>query len=333
MPSISLLYLNAPDIERIALSDDEILSAVEQGLIAQGNGQAVIEPRVHLTPDPVFRGHFNILRGYVAPVDLAGVKIVGDFLDNYEQGLPSEMALLNLFDPRTGMPRAILDATAITEMRTGALTALGAKYLARKNSTRLGHVGARGTSYWNVRLLDRLFDFSEIRVHSRRPESRQSFASRLENDLRKKIIVTDNWRDCLSGADIMVEASRLEVPVEHFKRDFVKRGSLVIPYGTVSALELSLPAIMDKIVIDDFGQFRAGKLGALRPHIDQGLVSEETVYAELAEIVVGKKPGRERDDETILFWHLGLSLSDISLAAAMLRRAQELNIGQNLAYS
>ncbi|HEY7749447.1 MAG TPA: ornithine cyclodeaminase family protein [Aestuariivirgaceae bacterium] len=333
MPSISLLYLNAPDIERIALSDDEILSAVEQGLIAQGNGQAVIEPRVHLTPDPVFRGHFNILRGYVAPVDLAGVKIVGDFLDNYEQGLPSEMALLNLFDPRTGMPRAILDATAITEMRTGALTALGAKYLARKNSTRLGHVGARGTSYWNVRLLDRLFDFSEIRVHSRRPESRQSFASRLENDLRKKIIVTDNWRDCLSGADIMVEASRLEVPVEHFKRDFVKRGSLVIPYGTVSALELSLPAIMDKIVIDDFGQFRAGKLGALRPHIDQGLVSEETVYAELAEIVVGKKPGRERDDETILFWHRGLSLSDISLAAAMLRRAQELNIGQNLAYS
>jgi ornithine cyclodeaminase len=333
MPSISLLYLNAPDIERIALSDDEILSAVEQGLIAQGNGQAVIEPRVHLTPDPVFRGHFNILRGYVAPVDLAGVKIVGDFLDNYEQGLPSEMALLNLFDPRTGMPRAILDATAITEMRTGALTALGAKYLARKTSTRLGHVGARGTSYWNVRLLDRLFDFSEIRVHSRRPESRQSFASRLENDLRKKIIVTDNWRDCLSGADIMVEASRLEVPVEHFKRDFVKRGSLVIPYGTVSALELSLPAIMDKIVIDDFGQFRAGKLGALRPHIDQGLVSEETVYAELAEIVVGKKPGRERDDETILFWHRGLSLSDISLAAAMLRRAQELNIGQNLAYS
>jgi ornithine cyclodeaminase len=62
-------------------------------------------------------------------------------------------------------------------------------------------------------------------------------------------------------------------------------------------------------------------------------VSEETVYAELAEIVVGKKPGRERDDETILFWHRGLSLSDISLAAAMLRRAQELNIGQNLAYS
>jgi ornithine cyclodeaminase len=331
--AISLLYLNGPDIAGLGLRDDEILDAVEQGLIAQGRGEAVIEPRVHLVPDPSVNGHFNILRGFVAPLGLAGVKIVGDFLDNYRAGLPSEMALLNLFDPRTGMPKAILDATAITDMRTGALTALGAKYLARKSSRILGHVGSRGTSYWNVRLLDRLFDFAEIRIHSRRPESRQAFAARLEADLGKKITVTDNWRSCLEGADIMVEASRLETRIEHFKRDFVKRGSLTIPYGTISALELSLPAVMDKIVIDDFGQFRAGKFGALRPHIDQGLVSEEMVHAELAEIVVGTKPGRENDDETILFWHRGLSLSDIALAAAMLRKAQDLGVGQTLRYS
>lgn len=333
MAKVTITYLNGPDIARLALPNDEILNAVEQGVIAQGSGEAVIEPRVHLVPDPAFNGHFNILRGYVAPLGLAGVKIVGDFLDNYKHGLPSEMALLNLFDPKTGAPKAILDATAITGMRTGALTALGAKYLARKNSKILGHVGARGTSYWNVRLLDHLFNFTEIRIHSRRPESREAFAARLDHDLGKKIAVTDNWRDCLAGADIMVEASRLDTRIEHFKRDFVKKGALVIPYGTISALELSLPSIMDKIVIDDFGQFRAGRFGALRPHIDQGLVSEATVHAELAEIVVGRKAGRERDDETILFWHRGLSLSDISLAAAMLRKARDLGIGQSLVYS
>ncbi|MFX9169440.1 hypothetical protein ABTN79_19405, partial [Acinetobacter baumannii] len=92
------------------------------------------------------------------------------------QGLPSEMAVLNLFDPETGMPRAIIDATAITEMRTGAITALGGKYLGRKGSKVLGHIGARGTAYWNVRLLDHFFDFDEIRVHSRRKESRDGFA-------------------------------------------------------------------------------------------------------------------------------------------------------------
>src|SRR3546814_12765607 len=88
------------------------------------------------------------------------------------------MALLNLFDPETGMPVALLDATAITEMRTGAVTALGAKYLARKDSRVLGHIGARGTAYWKVRLLNQLFPLEEIRLHSPRPGSREPFAAR-----------------------------------------------------------------------------------------------------------------------------------------------------------
>jgi alanine dehydrogenase len=333
MAAITLTYLSGPDVARLNISDAEILDAVEGALEAQGTGRVIIEPRVHLVPDPAFNGHFNVLRGYVAPLNLAGVKIVGDYVENYKLGLPSEMALLNLFDPRTGMPVAIMDATAITDMRTGALTALGAKYLARSNSKVLGHVGARGTSYWNIRLLDGLFDFTEIRIHSRRKKSREAFAARLEGDLKKKITVTDNWQDCLMGADIMVEASRLDARAEHFKRDFVEEGALVIPYGTVSALELSLPAIMDKIVVDDLGQFRAGKFGALRPHIDQGLLSEAGVHAELAEIVVGRKPGRESEEERILFWHRGLSLSDIALGSAVLNKALSLGIGQTLPYS
>src|SRR5438477_6965053 len=171
MASIDIAWLHGPDVERLALTDDEILAAVEAALSAQGRGETVIEPRVHLIPESTAKGHFNILRGYVKPLGVAGVKVVGDFVDNYKRGLPSEMALLNLFDPETGMPIAILDATAITDMRTGALTALGAKYLAPAKPGILGHVGARGTSYWNVRLLDRLFNFGEIRVHSRRKDS------------------------------------------------------------------------------------------------------------------------------------------------------------------
>jgi alanine dehydrogenase len=334
MPApIAIRYLNAHDVERLAMTDDEVLDAVEAGLVAQGTGQAVIEPRVHLVPDPAFRGHFNVLRGYVAPLGLAGVKIVGDYLDNHLLDLPSEMALLNLFDPRTGMPRAIVDATAITDMRTGALTALGARHLARPGSKVLGHVGARGTAYWNVRLLDRLFDFDEIRVHSRRPESRTAFAERLRADLGKDVVVTGDWRSCLEGADIAVEASRLEQRQELFSASWVKPGALVVPYGTVSALDLSMTTIMDKIVVDDLGQFRAGSLGALRPHIDAGLISEEGVHAELCRIVTGDRPGRERDDERILFWHRGLSLSDIALGAAMLAKADGLGLGVSLPYA
>ena len=330
---IYLTYLNGPDVERLALTDQEILDGVEAGLRAQGLGQTVIEPRVHLEPDPAFRGHFNVLRGYVAPMNLAGVKIVGDYIDNYKHGLPSEMALLNLFDPRTGMPVAILDAAGITDMRTGAVTAIGAKHLARKNSRVLGHVGARGTAYWNVRLLDRLFQFAEIRVHSRRKESRDAFAAQLSKDLGKPVLATEDWQSCVEGADIVVEASRLEKPTPLLKTEWIKPGALVVPYGTMSAVELSLTDIMSKIVVDDWGQCRTGKLGALRAHIEAGKLTENTLHGELAEVVVGKKTGRERDDETILLWHRGLSLSDIALGHAMLEKAKRMGIGQRLRYA
>ena len=210
--SVNLTYLGGPEVERLALSDGEILAAVEAALRAQGQGRVVIEPRVHLVPESSDRGHFNVLRGVVWPLGLAGVKVVGDFVENYRRGLPSEIALLNLFDPETGMPKAIVDATAITEMRTGAVTTLGARYLARRESRVLGHIGARGTAYWNVRLLDSLFHFDEIRVHSRRPESRNAFAERLSADLGKKVAATADWESCIRGADIVVEASRLPAP-------------------------------------------------------------------------------------------------------------------------
>jgi len=333
MQSVHFTYLGGPDVERLAMSDDEILAAVEAGLLAQGRGETVIEPRVHLEPNPAFRGHFNVLRGYIAPMALAGVKIVGDYVDNYKQGLPSEMALLNLFDPRTGMPVALLDATAITEMRTGAMTALGAKYLGPRRARVLGHVGARGTAYWNVRLLDRLYDFAEIRVHSRRPESREAFAARLSADLGKSVTAVDSWRACLEGADVMVEASRLAAPEPLFRTEWVKPGALVVPYGTMSAVELSLTDAADKVVVDDWGQCQGGRLGALRAHVEAGKLTAETLHAELCEIVAGRKPGRERDDEVILFWHRGLSLSDIALGHAMLDKARRMGLGQALRYA
>ncbi len=330
---IFMHYLSGPDVNALALTDDEILGAVESGLLAQGRGETVIEPRVHLIPDPGFNGHFNVLRGYVAPLNLAGVKIVGDYLNNYERQLPSEMALLNLFDPRTGMPVAVLDATSITDMRTGAMTALGAKHLANQASKVLGHIGARGTAYWNVRLLDRLFDFDEIRVHSRRQESRDSFARRLASDLGKTVVATTDWEACVRGADIVVEASRLREPAPLLRTEWIKRGALVIPYGTMSAVELSLTDIMDKIVVDDWGQCKGGIFGSLRAHVDAGKLSERTLHAELGEIVAGRKPGRESARETILFWHRGLSISDIALGHTMLEKAQRLGLGQQLRFA
>ncbi|MGZ4293631.1 MAG: ornithine cyclodeaminase family protein [Solirubrobacteraceae bacterium] len=330
MSAIELVYLSGADIEALALTDDGILEAVRGVLAAQGRRETVIEPRMHLFPRGT-NGHFNVLRGAVP--EFAGVKVVGDYVDNHALGLPSELALLLLMDPATGVPRAVIDATAITEMRTGAVTAIGAEHLARRDVRVLGHVGARGTAYWNVRLLCRVLpSLDEIRVHSRRRESREAFARRLTEDLGRPVRATDSWDECLQGADVIVEATRLTEPQPLLATAWVRPGALVIPYGTVSAVELELTDVMDKIVVDDWGQAGVGPLGALRAHVDSGRLSAENLHAELGQIVCGARPGRERDDERILFWHRGLSITDIALGQAMLAKAQALGLGTTLPY-
>ncbi|MHC8733536.1 ornithine cyclodeaminase family protein [Arenicellales bacterium IMCC56312] len=333
MENLTLHYLNARDIKALEMTADEIIAAQEGSLVAQGRGETVIEPRMHLRPDSEFRGHFNVLRGYIAPIGIAGIKVVGDFIDNYKLGYPSEFGMLTLMDARTGVPRAVIDATAITDMRTGAMTAVGAKYLAPSKPKVLGHIGARGSSYWNVKLLDHLFDFDEIRVHSRRPESRNSFGERLSDDLGKVVTVTEDWQSCLEGADIMVEASRLETPEPLFRTEWVRAGALVIPYGTQSTVEDDITDIMDKILVDHWDQCLIGPFGCLRRHVDEGRVTRDTIHGEIGSVCANELTGRESDDETILFWHRGLSTSDIALGWAMLEKAKRLNIGTVLDYT
>jgi alanine dehydrogenase len=329
---LDLRFVSGPDIDRLNLSRTEIVDSVREALHAQGIGQVVLEPRVHLTPPNAGAGHFNVLRGHLGPQNVSGIKVVGDFVDNYKLGLPSELALVTLYSPDTGAPLAIVDGTFITAARTGAMTALGAQYLARPDSKILGHIGARGSAWWNVTMLDDLFHFDEIRVTSHRPESRTDFARRLSDQLGKPVCSVDTSQEALQGADIMVEASRLRAPTVLLRTEWVTPGTLVVPYGTISAVELSLTSVMDKIVVDDWGQATAGRFGALRRHVDAGLLTRETVHAELGEIIAGRRPGRERPDERILFWHRGLSTTDVAVAHHIWQRAEAEGVGTVLSY-
>jgi len=332
VPRLDIRFLSGADVKELALSDADVLAAVEAALRAQGEGEVVLEPREHLMPDPAFRGHFNLLRAYVAPLGVAGVKVVGDYVDNYELGLPSELALLTLYEPRTGVPLAIVDATEITERRTGAVTAIGARYLARRDAKVLGHLGARGTAFSNVTMLDAELDLDEIRVTSRRPESREAFGASVREALGKPVRVVDSAEDAVRGADVVVEATRLVEPQPLLRTKWIGPGALVVPYGTVSAVELSLTTIMDKIVVDDWKQCRQGRLGSLRPHVERGFLSEANLHAELGQIVAGRRPSRERDDERILFWHRGLATTDLAVGHLLYERAVKRGVGTVLHY-
>jgi alanine dehydrogenase len=340
-------FLSGPDIDALDLTSAEIVGAVEGAVLAHGEGRAVVEPRVHLvpgdaTPGGTSAGHFNVLRGHLpgpgpggvtdGVSGISGVKVVGDFVANYARGLPSELGLLTLYDPGTGIPLSIMDATMITASRTGAMTAVGARYLARPDSRVLGHVGARGTAFWNVMLLDEMFDLGEIRVTSRRPESREAFARRLAEVTSTPVRVTATADEAFDGADILVEASRLTEPEPLLRTSVVAPGAFVVPYGTISAVELDLLDVMDKVVVDDWREAQSGRFGALRRHVDSGRLSADSLHAELGQIVAGQRPGRERPDERILLWHRGLAILDIAVGELVLRRAERAYVGTMLRY-
>jgi alanine dehydrogenase len=327
-----LRFLSGPDIDSLGISNAEIVAAVDDAVRAHGDGRVVVEPRVHLVPDNGGAGHFNVLRGHLSVPGVSGVKVVGDFVANYAAGLPSELGLLTLYDPATGVPLSIMDATLITACRTGAMTAVGARYLARPDSRVLGHVGARGTAFWNVVLLDEMFDLDEIRITSRRPESREAFAQQLASVTGTRVRVAATAEETFDGADILVEASRLTEPEPLLRTGSVKLGAFVVPYGTVSAVELDLLDVMDKVVVDDWREAQSGRFGALRRHVDTGRLSAASLHAELGQIVTGRRPGRERDDERILLWHRGLAILDIAVGLAILRQAEQQGIGTMLRY-
>ena len=165
-------------------------------------------------------------------------------------------------------------------MRTGAMTALGAQALAARTARCSGHIGARGTAYWNVRLLDRIFDFDEIRVHSRRPESRDDVRATAVARARQEVSRTTG-RACVVAPTSWSRPRGSKNPTPLLKTDWIKQGALVVPYGTMSAVELSLTDIMEKIVVDDWGQCKTGLFGALRRHVETGKLTEKTVTRSL----------------------------------------------------
>jgi alanine dehydrogenase len=332
---IWLRFVSGLDIDALGITRTEIVDAVSNVMAAHGRGQTVFEPRVHLAPGNGGAGHFNVLRGHVSTLGehgISGIKVVGDFVLNYQSGLPSELALVTLYDPANGIPLAVIDATFITEARTGAMTAVGARHLARSDAKILGHAGARGTAFSNVTMLDAIFDFAEIRVTSRRPESREAFAEQLRAEISTPVRVTSSFEETFDGADILVEATRLTGPQPLLHPGLVRPGAFVVPYGTISAVSPDLLDVMDKVVVDDWREAQAGRLGALRHHVDTGALTEQTLHAELGQVITGDRPGRETADERILLWHRGLSILDVAVAYLILERSVTAGVGTMLRY-
>ena len=174
MPAEQVLYLSRADVESVALDVKTIIELLEVAFKEKGEGRVEMPPKpgIHTQPD----AFIHAMPAYIPTLESAGVKWVSGYPENQEKGLPYISGLLILNDPETGIPTAIMDATWITAKRTGAATAVAARYLARKDSSTVGILacGVQGRS--NLEALSCVFGIKRVKVYDIRPEVAQKFA-------------------------------------------------------------------------------------------------------------------------------------------------------------
>ena len=328
MARVQFRFLDRADVRALLPDTRSLLGIIEAGLAAHGRKDVVLPPKSHIDLDTRYNGHFNILMGWAGPIDTAGVKVIGDYVDNYRHGLPSEVAMLTLYDARTGVPRALMDATDLTTERTGAVTGAGARHLAPASPKIVGHIGARGTAYANLAALADLFPLEEIRINSKRAETREALARKVQDELGVPARAVATAEEAVRGADIVVEATRLEKPAVLIRDEWLTPDCLLVTYGWVMAVDPKTVLGASKIVVDDWEQCRKG--GQLQPLIESGELTRERIHAEIGEIVSGQRPGRAAGDGRIVFWHRGFAISDIMLGAHVLREAEAAGVGRVL---
>jgi ornithine cyclodeaminase len=322
-----LTVLSQQDVMSCIPSPQAILKAVENAYVAKMSGDGQLGLRGYMNV-PENKGTFVTMQGVVNSVGLACVKVIGSFPDNVEKGIKSENGLYTFYDANTGLPHAILDAGDITVMRTGAVSAIGAKYLARPDARILSVVGTGKTAWWSIKFIADLFALDEIRVYGRNRIKLKSFVNDISSETNVRTTAATGWQDCLQGSDIMVDATMLKEHEAHFRTEWIKPGALVIAFGIKSSFELDLTKYMDKTIVDDWSAVPPkAPNGALWPQIESGHLNKEALHGEIGEIIGSEIPGRTSNDEKIIFWHRGMVLCDILIAAEIIATAKSKGYG------
>ena len=322
MAEKKILYLSRADVEAIKLPMVEIIGALENMFREKGEGRTEMPPKPGIHPRP--DAFIHAMAAYIPNVQSAGLKWVAGYPQNQAKGLPYISGLLILNDPETGFPIAIMDCTWITAQRTGAATALAAKYLARKESRTVGIVacGVQGRS--NLAALACLFKIDGVKAYDIHPEVARCFATEMAEALGLEIDPVANVADAVQKLDLVVTSGPiLKTPHATIPAGWLAEGSFASlvdfdSYWSGAALRQA-----DKLATDDKGQMTYYRsLGYFRETPEP--------YADLGELVSGKKSGRESAQERTFAVNLGLALDDMATAILIYRRAKEMGIGREL---
>jgi len=318
----TLLYLSREDVESIGLGITEIIEALEAAFREKGEGRVEMPPKPGIHPRK--DAFIHAMPAYVPAAEAAGIKWVSGYPQNREKSLPYISGLLILNDPDTGLPIAVMDCTRITAKRTGAATALAAKYLARPESSTVGIIacGVQGRS--NLEALACLFPLEKVRAFDIRPEAAREYAEEMSAALGVDVEPVESAREAVRGADIVVTSGPiLKNPEPAIEAGWLEAGAFASPVDFDSYWTGAALAEADKLATDDTAQ-----MGYYR---EVGYFRETPQpYADLGELVAGKKPGRESPSERAVCINLGLAIDDMATAVLLYRRAAERGVGTRL---
>jgi alanine dehydrogenase len=296
---------------------DIVINLVEQAFYEHGLGRVKMPAKVYLDLDKKV-GDFRAMPAYV--LESCGLKWVSVYPDNRRRGLPTILASLILSDPETGYPLALMEATLITNYRTGAAGAVASKYLAKPEAKSLGLVGSGVQAEKQMEAICQLFDIKKILIWSRSDNSIYKFLREHPSYPVKKASI-----EAVCSCDIVCTTTPSREPL--VKSEWLQPGSHINAIGAdaIGKQELG-PEILKraKLVVDDEEQ--AIHSGEINVPFRQGLLKREDITATLGEIVANKKPGRVGDEITV-FDSTGLAIQDIAVAKFVYETALRQNMG------
>lgn len=320
MQSNKLLYLSQDEVTNVGLTMSAIIEALEVAFMEKGKGRTEMPPKPGIHPG----GGDNFIHAmpaYIPALKAAGVKWVSGFPGNYNLGLPYITGLLILNDPETGLPIAVMDCAWITAMRTGAATALSARYLARPESSVVGMLGCGVQGRTNVEALDVLFPLKKVMSYDVNSEAVDRYADEIGSSFNLEVVPVATPREAVTGCDIVVTAGPiLKKPHATIQAGWLEEGAFASLVDFDSYWHADAMRETAKFCTDDTQQLR---------HYQQTGYFQEipTLHADLGELVAGQKPGRETDSERTMTANLGLAIDDMAVAPILYRKAVEKGLG------
>lgn len=320
-----VLFLSKQDVDAIITYED-VVQAVEAAFRADGNGMMVIPSKEIMEVQPGTANALFAMPGLLQDIGVAGVKWTG-FYPQSPDGLPTLWGLVLLLSHiRNGQPFAILDATTITAMRTsGGHAVVAAKYLARKDAETLGVLGFGAQAQSGIRSFDAHFPLKRILVHARSKPHFEQVAEAMESGLRAKLAWAESPEALAKQSDILLCATTSETPL--VMAQWVPKGCFVAAMYAFNDLDPALSATADKWVL---GHADSDRIEILDEPAFRGKLDPAGVYGTLGEIVAGRKPGRQTDDERIVFTHMGMGSLDIAVGNHLVEKARRLGLGKTL---